>query len=356
MSVIMINCKGFLNTSQRLAIIKTHRFEKNAGHADRLKAILLLDDGYTFEQISKILLIDDQTARNYLNRFQEGGTENLLSDKYAGYSGWLTKEEERKLAEHLEEHTYLDTAPIIDYVEFTFGKKYTPSGMRDLLHRIGFTYKKTSHIPGKADIEKQQKFIDGFKEFMKHKPPEVTVIYMDASHPQHNSMPAYGWIKKGERKEVQSNTGRERLNLNGALNAETREVIIVEAETINADSTIMLLKKIEQSYPSAPYIYVFADNARYYHSEEVLNYLKTSKIMIERIPPYSPNLNPIERLWKFFHKKIQYNKYYATFAEFRLECLMFFERLDEYAEKLATLLTLNFKPLDGKNAKMKTVC
>jgi len=352
----MTNYKGFLNTSQRSALIGVHRYERNACHADRLKAVLLLDDGYSFEQIAKILLIDDQTARNYLSRFQKGGTEGLLSDKYTGYTGCLTKEEELKLTEHLKEHTYLDTAPIIDYVEFTFGKKYTPSGMRDLLHRLGFAYKKTSHIPGKADIERQQKFIDSFKKFMKYKSPEVPVLFMDATHPQHNSMPAYGWIKKGERKEIRSNTGRERLNINGALNAETKEAIVVEADTINSDSTICLLKKIERCYPLAPHIYVFSDNARYYHSEEVVNYLKTSKIMLESIPPYSPNLNLIERLWKFFHKKIHYNKYYATFAEFRLESLMFFERLEQYAEKLATLLTLNFKPLDGKNTKMKMVC
>ncbi|MEI6056478.1 MAG: transposase [Lentisphaerota bacterium] len=131
--------------------------------------------------------------------------------------------------------------------------------------------------------------------------------------------------------------------------------VVVEADMINAESTILLLKKVEEHYPSAPHIYVFSDNARYYHSEEVAKYLRTSRILLEKIPPYSPNLNPIERLWKFFHKQIHYNKYYETFSEFRLECLMFFERLDEYAEKLSSLITLNFKVLDGINAKMKPI-
>lgn len=100
----------------------------------------------------------------------------------------------------------------------------------------------------------------------------------------------------------------------------------------------------------------FLTMPRYYHSEAVANYLKTSKIILEPIPPYSPNLNLIERLWNFFHKKIHYNKYYETFAEFRMESLMFFERLEDYAESLMTLLTLNFKPLNGKNANIKTTC
>lgn len=355
MSVIMAKYKGFLSTNQRAAIIAVHRYERNASQADRLKAMLLLDDGYTFEQISKILLLDDQTIRNYLSKYERGGTEGLLSDKYAGYSGCLSQDEESKLETHLEEFTYPDVNPIIAYVEFTFGKEYSRSGMRDLLHRLDFSYKKTSHVPGKADSDKQQKFIDGFKEFMKNKSPDVPVLFMDATHPQYNSMPAYGWIKKGERKEIQSNTGRERLNINGVLNVETREAVVVEADMINAESTILLLKKVEKRYPAAVHIYVFSDNARYYHSEEVAKYLRTSRILLEKIPPYSPNLNPIERLWKFFHKQIHYNKYYETFSEFRLECLMFFERLEEYAEKLASLITLNFNVLDGINAKMKAI-
>ena len=356
MSVVMKNYKGFLSTIQRREILLRHRCEEYARFSDRLKTILLLDDGYSFEQISKILFRDDQTIRNYLGKFQEGGIGELLSDKYTGYSGCLTEDEEQQLAVHLEEHTYLDTAPIILYVNYTFSKEYTPSGMRDLLNRLGFTYKKTSHVPGKADQEKQQRFINAFAEFMKNKSPDVPVLFMDATHPQHNSMPAYGWIRKGERKEIPSNTGRDKLNINGALNVEDKKAIIVEADTIDADSTICLFKKVEAYYAYAQHIYIFADNARYYHSEKVKEYLKTSRILLENIPPYSPNLNPIERLWKFFHKIVRYNKYYKTFSEFRTEALMFFDRLGEYADKLKTLLTLNFRALDGKKCKLSSIC
>lgn len=352
----MANYKGFLTTNQRTEILLRHRREEYARFSDRLKTILLLDDGYSFEQISKILFRDDQTIRNYLSKFQNGGLDELLSNKYTGYSGCLTEDEELKLSEHLEQHTYLDTAPIILYVSYTFGKEYTQSGMRDLLHRIGFTHKKTSHVPGSADPEKQQRFINAFKEFMKHKSPDVPVLFMDATHPQHNSMVAYGWIKKGDRKEIPSNTGRDKLNINGVLNVEDKKAIIVEADTIDAESTICLLKKVEAYYPSSEHIYVFADNARYYRSEKVKEYLKTSRILLENIPPYSPNLNPIERLWKFFHKVVRYNRYYKTFSEFRTEALMFFERLDEYADSLKTLLTLNFRVLDGKKYKASSIC
>lgn len=356
MSLIMPKYKGFLSTNQRAAIIAVHRYERNASQADRLKALVLLDDGYTFDQTAKILHLDDQTIRNYLSKYKGGGTEGLLSDKYTGYSGCLTQDEENKLAAHLEEFTYPEVNPINHSLcRIYIWERIFPKRNARFTAQTSFHIQKTSNVPGKADSDKQKKFIDGFKEFMKNKSPDIPVLFMDATHPQYNSMPAYGWIKKGERKEIQSNTGRERLNINGVLNAETREAVFVEAGMINTESTILLLKKVEEHYPSAPHIYVFSDNARYYHSEKVKEYLKTSRILLEKIPPYSPNLNPIERLWKFFHKQIHYNKYYETFSEFRLECLMFFERLEEYAEKLASLITLNSKVLDGINSKMKSI-
>lgn len=99
------NYKGFLDKNQRSAIIDSHHCEKNVSYADRLKAILLLNDGYGFEQTAKILLMNDQTIRNYLARHEEKSIEGLLSDRYTRYSGYLTEEEQHKLTEHLEEYT-----------------------------------------------------------------------------------------------------------------------------------------------------------------------------------------------------------------------------------------------------------
>lgn len=108
----MVDYKGFLDTSQWTVILFRHRREKDACFADRLKTILILDKGYSFEQIAKILFRDDQTIRNYFAKFEDGGIEGLLSDKYTGYSGCLTEDEKRKLTAHLEGHTYLDINPI----------------------------------------------------------------------------------------------------------------------------------------------------------------------------------------------------------------------------------------------------
>lgn len=352
----MGNSGHTLTSHQRGELLARHRRERNARYADRIKTILLLDDGRSHEEIARILFLNDETTRRYAAVFTSAGIDALLSDNYKSYGGKLDEAQRVQLREYVSTHLFLDVFPIILYVMGQFGHTFSRSGMRDLLHRIGFVYKKTSQAPGKADPEKQRRFVAMLEEFMRIKGADIPVLFMDATHPAHNSMPAYGWILSGERVEIPSNTGRERLNINGAVNAETHEVFIVDSETINSDSTIALLQKIEAGYPDAERIYVFADNASYYHSKTVATYLAKSRICLEFLPPYSPNLNIIERLWRFMHKHTAYSRFYPTFQEFRAELLMFFERLpEEFADSLLSLLTLKFHIANKQTAKRQAI-
>ena len=73
------------------------------------------------------------------------------------------------------------------------------------------------------------------------------------------------------------------------------------------------------------------------------NFLESSKIELVFLPPYSPNLNLIERFWKFFKKQILYDTYYDTFSKFRQACERFFQNSNAYAHQLRSLLTDNFQ-------------
>jgi transposase len=171
------------------------------------------------------------------------------------------------------------------------------------------------------------------------------VYYGDGTHPQHNSMPSYGWLPKGEDTPLKSNTGRKRVNISGVLDADTQEVIIREETRLNADSTIEFFKLIERRNPQSKKIYIILDNAGYYKGDKIREYLKNSKIQILFLPPYAPNLNLIERLWKFFKKKVLYNRYYEKFEDFRNACLQFFTKrsLRRFRHELNSLLTENFQ-------------
>lgn len=164
-------------------------------------------------------------------------------------------------------------------------------------------------------------------------------------HPQHNSLPSSGWLPRGEEVALKSNSGRQRVNISGVLDADTHEVLVQEHPRLNAETTIEFFKRIEHHNPKSRNIYIILDNAGYYKGEKVREFLITSRIKILFLPPYAPNLNLIERLWKFFKKQVLYNRYYPTFREFRTACLQFFERrnLKRHRQKLRSLLTENFQ-------------
>jgi transposase len=211
------------------------------------------------------------------------------------------------------------------------------------LHQLGFSYKKPKHIPGKANQKAQEEFIARYTQLKETKSPEDRIYFMDGVHPLHNSQPAYGWIRKGKEQALKANTGRMRVNINGAYDIENQKVIIREDESINSQSTIALLEQMLKEQPFG-ILYIILDNARYYRSQIVKEYLeKNQRVQFVFLPPYSPNLNIIERLWKLFKKKTTYNKYYEKFAVFKEKCMGFFENIDKYKIELDSLMTDNFQ-------------
>ncbi|MBA3754946.1 MAG: IS630 family transposase [Nitrosomonas sp.] len=170
---------------------------------------------------------------------------------------------------------------------------------------------------------------------------------MDATHPQHNPVAGYGWIKRVRDHGIRSNMGRQRINVNGAIDCAGLCPIVRYDDTINAQSTVALLQRIEQQHPGgANRIYVICDNARYYRSQIVTEYVSDSKIELIFLPPYAPNLNLIEPYWRFFKKEILYGKYYETYALFKQACDNFFAASERYKESLRFLLTDNFQIID----------
>jgi len=336
-----------LSPSEIIALKQAHRACRDKRAADRIKAVYSLGMGFSVEDVVSILMLDEETLRNYVKRYQAGGINALITDHYLGSFSKLSAIQLQELTVHLEYNTYLTVDAVVAHVEETYDVLYSVSGMTDLLHRLKFTYKKSKLVPAKADKEKQEQFLKQLEELRANKGKDEPVLYMDGVHPQHNTMLAYGWIKKGQDNIIKSNTGRQRININGALDAETHAVITREDERINAQSTIALLEQVEAAYPSAAIIYVICDNARYYRSKLVGQFLETSKIQLVFLPSYSPNLNLIERLWKFMKKQVLYNKYYEKFDVFRQTALGFFENIQQYKTELNSLLTNNFRVLNA---------
>ena len=334
---------------QKLAELRAaHRAARNAREAYRLNAVILLGSGWSPSEVAAALLIDDDTVRNHFKRYQQGGIAALERMNYVGSEALLTPTQLAELDAHLQQQLHSSAASVARWVKERFGVHYTDSGMTALLHRLGYRYKKPKLLPGKAPApEVQEEFVASYKKLKENKGENDAVLFMDATHPQHNPVLGGGWIKRGRRFPLKSNTGRRRLNINGVIDVETMHAVIRYDDTIDAESTIALFSQIEAAYPKAAMITVFCDNARYYRSKAVRAYLEHSRIDLQFLPPYAPNLNLIERFWKFFKRQVLYNRYYETFADYKAACNQFFADLNAHADQLRSLLTENFEIIRG---------
>jgi transposase len=314
-----------LNEEQYKDLQQIHDQVREKKYADRIKAVMLLADNYSYDEIARILFIDQSSVRRYEKLFMHG-TDRLLANKYRGRIPNLKPEQIIELREHIESHLYACSKDICKYVQEKYGVNYTKDGLVLALKRWGFVWKKTRLTPPKVDEETQREHVKKYEEISSHLKEDEKIYFLDGVHPTHNSMPGRAWIKKGDERALKSNTGRQRININGAYSPRDHEVVIREDERINAESTIKLLQMIENKHPELNKIYVFADNARYYYSRAVKEYLRRSKIQMIHLPAYCPNLNLIERLWKFFKKKVLYNRYYGKYLDFRNATMQFFEK------------------------------
>lgn len=328
----------FLSDTERAQLKMQHRQERDGRVRDRIKAVLLCDKGWSIAAIAEALLLSEDAVREHIAEYREF---KKLKPENGGSTAKLSIEQSEQLKQHLQSHTYLYVKDIIAYVQSAWSITYTVPGMRNWLQRHDFSYKKPALVPGKANEQQQREWLAEYEKLKQNLSADETICFMDGVHPTHNVQPVYGWIQKGVRKELPTNSGRSRINLSGVVDVINHKVLVQEDKTLNAEATISFFQKIEKAYPEKNGIHVFCDNARYYRNKAVTEYLKTSKIRLRFLPPYSPNLNPIERLWKWMKERVIYNTYYPEFEDFKLAVFGFFAALVKLAGE--SVLGQNFR-------------
>lgn len=168
------------------------------------------------------------------------------------------------------------------------------------------------------------------------------VFFVDAAHFVMGSFLCCVWCHV--RLFIRGASGRKRYSVLGAWNAVTHELVSITTDaTVTAETMCALLRKIAALGLQGP-ITLVLDNARYQHCALVMDLAKSLKIHLEFLPSYSPNLNLIERLWKFIKKQVLYGKHYGTFPEFCAAIDGCLEQIPkDHREKLNSLMTHNFQ-------------
>jgi transposase len=172
------------------------------------------------------------------------------------------------------------------------------------------------------------------------------VFFVDAAHCVFGTFLCCLW--SFGRIFVRAASGRQRFNVLGAWNAVTRDLVCVTNTTVvNTVTMCELLRKIATLGLTGP-ITLVLDNARYQRNAVVIALAAELRITLEFLPSYSPNLNLIERLWKFIKRRSFYGRYHPTFADFRNAIEQTISEIPTtHASDLASLMTLNFQQFEN---------
>jgi len=318
----------------------------------KVTVVLMLDAGWPAGTVAETLGLDQATVYRYARAFAELGLGQYLAHEQSGYWGLLSSAQLAHLCQEVNTTLYTDCKAVQAWLLRTHQVNYSLSGLTDLLHRLGFTYKLTTPVPCLADAEAQTDFLDELAVLDVHVARgEAVLCYADAAHPTHNTRCTRAWCQVGQERPLLTVSGRERVNLNAALNAYApTQVLLDETTCVNAQSTRRLYEQLLAAHPDKARIYVICDNARYYKNKALRQWLADKSICQVFLPPYPPNLNLIERFWKYLRQKIINTAFYRTKGQFRTAVLDFFNRLPEFGPDLASLLTRKFHISDSQPA------
>jgi len=164
-------------------------------------------------------------------------------------------------------------------------------------------------------------------------------------HLIHQNIPGYCWGDPKNIPILKTNTGRQRLNILGAYNPDSHSFIhLTGEENCDANKVVEFLELVLRSYKHAPKVVLFLDNAKYFKARIVTEWLgKHPKLTLKFLPPYSPNLNLIERFWRFVKNKLVRNKYYEKYKTFRAKTFQLLNHTDDYIEEFKTLMVEKFE-------------
>jgi len=322
----------------------------------RLTAVLAIAAGKTREEVAELLGVGLTQLSEWLRVFRNEGLDALCEIRNKGDPGNLTPNQIAQLKTQVSTGCFRNSDQIRHWIEATFGVRYSSTGVKELLKRIGVTYHKVSGFLWKGDPDKQHAFVKRIarhqREAQRQDAPRTRRYYVDACHPIWGLDLVYCcWLLLGQRFLVGMGSGRKRLNILGAYCPDDHEYIDfrLTRDNINGEQFVNFLRLLRALHPETEKVILYVDGARYYNSPVVKEWLKRHpEFHLSQIPAYSPNVNLIERMWKFMRAKALC-KWHKTFEDMQTAVSEVLDHLENYRSELQTLMTEKFHIIDKKD-------
>jgi transposase len=345
-----------LTAEQRKVLEQRRKATPDRRIYQRLTAVLAVAAGRTRADVAELLGIRLTQLGEWLRLFRNGGLDELCTLHNKGDPGKLTPHQVEQLKTQVSTGCFHNSDQIRAWITSTFGVSYSPSGVKDLLKRIGVTYHKVSGFLWKADPDKQRAFVDRVarhkREARRQEAPSTRRYYVDACHPIWGLDLVFScWLLIGQRFLAGMGSGRKRLNILGAYCPDDQEYVDLRLtrDNINGEQFVNFLRVLRSQHPQTAKFILYVDGAKYYSSPIVKEWLKRHpEFHLSPIPSYSPNVNLIERMWKFLRAKALC-KWHKTFEDMQTAVSEVLDHLEPYRGELQTLMTEQFHIIDKRD-------
>lgn len=316
-----------LSTSQKKSLQAALQRAEAAGDfpkTKRLLSILLLGAGHVVSEITELLQVSDQSIRSWFRSYVVSGIRGLCSGKSPGRPTKLTKTQRKELAEYIQEGAEACgfpgscwRTPMIQHlIHEKFGVFYNARYISELLGTMGFSYQKAKFVASKQDEEARNAWLkETWPEIIKLAEANNSYILFgdESSFPQWGSL-SYTWAPIGEQPVVQTSGTRRGYKVFGLIDYFTGHFFSKGHDgKLNADSYIEFLMEVLSR--TRKHIILVQDGAPYHRGAKMKAFFEkhAKRITVFKLPSYSPDFNPIEKLWKKIKEKGIHLKYFPTF-------------------------------------------
>jgi transposase len=334
-------------------LLRMYRNCKDGRMKERYQAVLLSFDRHDIPEIAKVIYRDESTVREWIKAFNEGGLEGLKRNAPSGRLPSLNEEQLNHIKDVVRQsprnsgYNFANwTCKLVsDLIQKVFNIRFTIERARQMLHQLGFRLVKPSHFFIKRKERERLEFVIRMEETIKNLDGNTVLLFQDESiFKQHPSLAAM-WTLKGERPMIATYGSHVRRGVFGAVSPLSGIMMHRLSKKVNAKEFLVFLVELLETYPGKKLIVVL-DNARWHKSKSVKEFECDNKHRLELIfqPAYSPDLNPIELLWKQAKKTVTHNSFFPTIDLMANAIDNFFTTLAKTPQKV--MQTCSLKSLD----------
>jgi len=298
--------------NDHLAVEAAYRAASDGRSEERLLIVLLSSEGYRPSEIAGIVHRDTDTVLTWLHRWNESGFDGLCGRPYSGRPSVLNPEEQEKVIKWVSEEVRsgkrLTCRQIAEHISEVSGKTADHDSVRRMLHRHGCSRQKPGTKDHRADPDLQKKFREELRNRMDNE-PQTRFFFTDEAIFQSAATVTSAWSPRGERPVIETNLSHEKIIEMGAAEPLTGDNFHLFVPFTAKESFTVFVKEFAKSFPDDKIVLIH-DGASWHNIQSPVK-----NIELVKLPAYSPELNPIERLWQWIRNNFTHNIFFETINE-----------------------------------------